>query len=322
MTSIRPCDNEEGDIEQPTRGIFSSVAMALGISDREGNRIGSLPEPVFPKKKTKTSDKITTCLWLKRWTGCDFPIFQEEIMEEYHEYNLSQVNPFIFSPAILVFTALVVCRMGLMGFTSFGENFLHTHDPFSSRFLSLTITLSLSVSYCCLILPLDGDVNHVCLVVAMVFCVCFFISFFLYGTVHFLRLTGRDRMLATLKSRLEWLPLRLEELIMISGIFTWSLFLIARVLKGQCPPDATLFQQQTCNAYANDGGIPYELVYSLYIGPLVLQLQTKNLSIRSLVIGHLSTLSVVSFCAFYTHKGRHLLPPSSFSYAIYAIYLN
>ena len=121
MTSIRPCaNNEGGDIEQ-TRGIFTSVAMALGISDRQGNRINSLPEQAFPKKKTTTSDQITSCLWLKRWTGCDFPIFQEEIMEEYHEYNLSCVNPFIFSPAILVFGTLVVCRIGLMGFTSFGE---------------------------------------------------------------------------------------------------------------------------------------------------------------------------------------------------------
>ena len=145
--------------------------------------------------------------------------------------------------------------------------------------------------------------NHVCLVVALVFCLFLWLFCVLYGTVQCLRLTGRDQMLAALKLWLERLPLRLEELIMVCGIFSWSLFLIARVLKGQCPEDATLFEQQTCNAYADDGGIPFEMAYSLYAGPLLLQLQTKNLSIRTLVMGHLSTLAVVSFCVFYSHTG-------------------
>ena len=126
-----------------------------------------------------------------------------------------------------------------------------------------------------------------------------FIFFSIYVTIQALRVTGRDRMLSALKSRLDWLPIHLEETIMFFGIPSWSLFLIARVLNGQCAPGTSLWEQQTCNQFASLGGIPTELAYSLYLAPLCLQLFSDNLSIRTLVISHMTTLAVVAFCVIY-----------------------
>ena len=145
-----------------------------------------------------------------------------------------------------------------------------------------------------------GQMNHVVLLAALI------ISFFqailtgTYITLQALRMTGRDRMLADLKARLKWLPIRLEESMMVLGVASWSLFLIARVLKGQCPAGTSLWEQQTCNPFASQGGIPNELAYSLYFAPLALQLVTRNLSIRTLVITHMTTLAVVAFCVCYS----------------------
>ena len=84
-----------------------------------------------------------------------------------------------------------------------------------------------------------------------------------------LLVTGRDRMLADLKAGIKWLPIQLEELILLLGISGWSLFLIARVLKGQCADGTSLWEQQICNPFASHGGIPNEMAYSLYFMTLV-----------------------------------------------------
>ena len=60
-----------------------------------------------------------------------------------------------------------------------------------------------------------------------------------------------------------------------------------------------MWEQQTCNQNASQGGIPTELAYGLYMIPLVLQMAMKNISIRALVIGHVSTLVTVLFCICY-----------------------
>ena len=94
MASIRPFN--DGDIEH---------AIVPGDVVRDHDL----------QKKNVTSDQITSSAWLQRWTGCDFPLFSDEIMESYHEHNVSNVNPFIFTPIILVHHVFIACRSGLMG---------------------------------------------------------------------------------------------------------------------------------------------------------------------------------------------------------------
>ena len=94
--------------------------------------------------------------------------------------------------------------------------------------------------------------------------------------------------------------MRLEETIMLLGMSAISLFLIARVLKGQCPPGTSLWQQQSCNQFASQGGIPTELAYALYMAPMVFPF-SNDLSIRTLVISQLCSLAVVMFCVVYSN---------------------
>ena len=209
------------------------------------------------------TDDITSYIWLQRFK-IDFPLFTDKITKEYEKYNHENVNPFIFLPIIFLYYTLVACRTGLMG------------------------------------LRFDGDANHNVLVVSLICMILFTFFFGLYVTMHALRLTGRQSMHDGLKRSLEWLPFRIEEGVLIIAVFVWSLFLIARVVKGQCLPGTTLYQQQTCNPFASLGGIPNEMVYSLYFQPLVLQCIMKNLSIRMLALSHISNLVVVTFCVFYS----------------------
>ena len=143
--------------------------------------------------------------------------------------------------------------------------------------------------------------NHIILVVALICLFLLVILFWIYVTMQVCRITGRERMLTDLKSRLNWLPIRLEESMLFFGIISWSLFLIARVLNGQCPQGISLWEQQTCNQFASQGGIPTDVAYPLYLSPILLQLFTKNLSICTLVIIQMTTLFVVAFCVIYSN---------------------
>ena len=210
------------------------------------------------------TETITSCLWLQQ-IKIDFPLFTDNIMKEYQQFNHENINPLIFLPIFVLYYTLVACRTGLMG------------------------------------LRFDGDANHDVLVVSLILMILFTLFFVLYITMHALRLTERKAMHDGLKRGLEvWLPLPIEEMLLIIAIFVWSLFLIARVVKGQCPPGTSLFQQQTCNQFASLGGIPNDMAYSLYFSPLALQCVTKNLSIRMLVISNMSNLFVVAFCVIYS----------------------
>jgi hypothetical protein len=86
---------------------------------------------------------------------------------------------------------------------------------------------------------------------------------------------------------------------MLVAMSSFALFLIARVLKGQCPPGTTLWEQQTCNQFASQGGIPTDIAYALYIAPMVWPF-SSDLSIRTHVISQLCVFSVVLFCVVYS----------------------
>jgi signal transduction histidine kinase len=86
---------------------------------------------------------------------------------------------------------------------------------------------------------------------------------------------------------------------LISGLVTNSIFLISRVMVGQCPPDTTLFLQQACNQQASSGGIPSELVYGGYLLPMLTQLCFRNIGIRTLVFCNFFGFITVAFCIIY-----------------------
>ena len=104
MATVRPF----GDIEH--------AIVPPGAGARRQSHESCFPDQVvFLKKKEVTNVHITSSVWLQRWTGSDFPLFSDELMEAYNEYSLSNVNPFIFAPIILLYCAFIVCRLGLMG---------------------------------------------------------------------------------------------------------------------------------------------------------------------------------------------------------------
>ena len=237
------------------------------IEQPRGKESDETNVPDRPVLLKSGSDMFYSNPWLQRWLGCDFPLLPEEAMEAYHKHHLYSVNPFIFIPVLALFFLLLVFRSGMI----VGLNQIRDDS------MNLSIVLVIAV---------------ICMVAHSIF-------FCLYLILHALRLTGRDVMLADLTSRLKYLPFRLEESIFFLAICSWSLFLVARVLKGQCPPGTSLWEQQACNQFASQGGIPTELAYGLYMIPLALQMTMKNISVRTLVIGHLSTLTAVLFCICY-----------------------
>ena len=217
--------------------------------------------------------KISSSKWLKN-LNIDFPLFTtDESFRAYITYASESINPVVIVPAIFVYFALVACRCGLVGF----ESTYFTGD--------------------------DSTVVGVRLA-AVVFYFLFFCFSCLYFAVHYLRLTGRDQLFMVLK---KWLPGRLEEKVLYAGIVSWSLFLIARVLKGPCATNITVWQQQTCNPFANNGGIPTELVYSLYLMPTFAQLVIKSNSIRFISMSYLVILTVVAFCIFYSKSNDYFV---------------
>ena len=110
---------------------------------------------------------------------------------------------------------------------------------------------------------------------------------------------GRKGMLADLKKKFAWCPFQVEEILLVSTLMTTALFLISRVLVGQCPPGTSLFLQQTCNQLASSGGIPSELAYCIYWVPLMAQLFLRNISIRMLIMSSITGLITVAFCVIY-----------------------
>ena len=140
--------------------------------------------------------------------------------------------------------------------------------------------------------------NHVLLIVAIV---ALFMNWILFGTYLIIQIFREKgwKSIELVKTRVESLPIQLEVMILFLSISVVGLFLISRVLKGQCPPGISLWEEQTCNPFASLGGIPTELAYALYIAPMVFPF-SNDLSIRTLVISQLSTLAIVLFCVVYS----------------------
>ena len=134
----------------------------------------------------------------------------------------------------------------------------------------------------------------------MMFVAIFFFVVYLIG--HGLRKMELNRMLIRYNNYSEYLPCRIEELFLGTSVCAASLFLISRVLVGPCDEEdvTSLWQTQICNPFATTGGIPAELAYGLFMIPVISQLNIKNLSLCSLILGHLVGFGVVLFVIVYT----------------------
>ena len=102
------------------------------------------------------------------------------------------------------------------------------------------------------------------------------------------------------------LPVYVEDIVLYSTVICVGLFLIARVLVGQCPSDTTLWMTQTCNPFQDAGGIPTEQVYSLYLVPIILLFALKNISYRALILSYIISVTVVAFCVIFTYAWKDL----------------
>ena len=130
------------------------------------------------------------------------------------------------------------------------------------------------------------------------------VLFCLISFYHYLRITGRDREAFMVRLK-KWYSFRLEDSLVFGGVCVWSLLLIARILEGQCASGTNLWQQQTCNPFADQGGIPAGMVTTLYSLPLTGQLFMRCISIQVLVMCYILSFAVVGFCVFYTSSSYY-----------------
>ena len=235
-----------------------------------------LPTPIvhdIEQVDKEDDSQISASTWMMR-LHFYFPLFNtDESYHAYHSFCLEQINPIHFVPSVCVYIALSVCRWGLAGF-----GMIYFDRDESNLFVGLRLT-------------------------ALVLYLFTIAIWALYCTVHFLRLKGHDQMYLALISR--WKKLTsLEDLLVFMPMVCWSIFLILRVLKGQCVTKSW-WDEQFCNPFANSGGIPTEMVYTLYMIPLCGQLIMKCVSLRVLTMSYLLCSAVVAFCIFYSKSNDY-----------------
>ena len=228
-------------------------------------------------------DQITYSTMLMQ-INCNFPFFTNQVLEDYYMHWKKHINPIVFIPTVFVYAALLIGQAGLIGLAN-------SNGDMTTYMVRLIAVLSIFVCY-------------------------FF--FGLYCIFHFLRITGRDYK--AFKARLKkWFTFRMEDAMVVTGVCAWSLFLIARMLAGECPSGTSLWQEQTCNPYANRGGIPAGMVSTLYSLPLVAQLLMRCISIRVLFLCYILSFVAVLFCVFFTNSSYHSSYPEL---VIIALFIN
>ena len=227
-------------------------------------------------------NQITSSKMLMR-IRCHFPLFTDQILLEYRTHWMKHINPIVYIPTVFVYFLFLISQCGLFGLASS-----------------------------------DGDTTtYVVRMIAVLSTIICELFFGLFCTFHFLRITGRDH--DAFKVRLKkWFPFGMEDSMTVGGVFAWSLFLIARMLEGQCPPGTNLWQQQTCNPFADRGGIPAGMVSTLYALPWIAQLLMRCISIHALVVCYMLSFAVVAFCVFYTKTNFYASFPDLVVIALFA----
>lgn len=92
-----------------------------------------------------------------------------------------------------------------------------------------------------------------------------------------------------------WFGGRIEDLIGILGVLFIGIYLVARVLAGQCEDKTDIWLSQSCNPVATASSIPHDQVILLYSAPLLAQIVVKGISVEALT---LSWLLIVIFVVY------------------------
>ena len=143
-------------------------------------------------------------------------------------------------------------------------------------------------------------------IVAFIFFSVATILFFVVTTEFFLRRMKQQNMIDRMHELSKSLPIFIEDCVLYCTTVCVGLFLVARVLTGQCPSDTTLWLTQTCNPFQDAGGIPTEQVYSLYFVPIILLFALKNISHHALVVSYIMSVTMVAFCVIFDHAWKDL----------------
>jgi len=80
-----------------------------------------------------------------------------------------------------------------------------------------------------------------------------------------------------------WFRGRIEDIIGILAIITVGLYLVRRVMNGQCV-DTNVWRTQSCNPDDSTGGVPTDQVLILYSLPICTQLVLRGISSQALVV--------------------------------------
>jgi hypothetical protein len=76
---------------------------------------------------------------------------------------------------------------------------------------------------------------------------------------------------------------RPEDLIGILAHLSFGMYLFARIIKGQCPENSSLWETQRCNPAADAGFVPLDMMIFIYLTPLVCQIGLKTFSIQAIL---------------------------------------
>jgi hypothetical protein len=97
---------------------------------------------------------------------------------------------------------------------------------------------------------------------------------------------------------------RLQDLVGILIHLGCGMFLYARVVKGQCP-NTYNWQTQACNPVANSGTVPGEMVFFIFLLPIICQIGFKSLSIQAVLICWGISFAYVTASVIHMHNEQN-----------------
>lgn len=139
---------------------------------------------------------------------------------------------------------------------------------------------------------------------AFVLWLCGFILFGICMVLYSIPLFTEDEnnyYLIMSSSILRFLDGRLEDLVGVFVHLGCGMFLYARVVKGPCPISYD-WGTQTCNPVANSGTVPGEMVFFLFLLPIICQIGFKSLSIQAVMICWGISFAYVTASVIYMHN--------------------
>ena len=207
----------------------------------------------------KNDDKIKSQTYniarSKHWWN--FPWFDKERYEQYIKYQSdNRVLSILIAAITLIFLPVVITRSHFYGLFS---------PLFAAAFTSLCISaILLSVHLVILIL----------------------IQFEKYGSIKYSE---------TLRFLLFFLgDWNLSNMLMLISVNTQGLYLLARVVQGQCDDTISIWNSQDCNPVALSKSIPHDVVLMLYLIPLIATVFLKDCSMQSTFLAYFMAMTYIS----------------------------